>query len=93
MGVRESGALNEGLSTVRWPGTQLAVPPRRKGCSGLLDGVFSATGLLGPLILDPETAQARELFRALSSVATGIPNCLPTDKALSSFSGTDSACS
>ena len=47
MGARESGALNEGLSTVRWPGTQLAVPPRRKGCSGLLDGVFSATGLLG----------------------------------------------
>jgi hypothetical protein len=51
----------------------LAVPPRPKGCSRLLDSVFSAAGLLGPLILDRETAPARGLFRALSSVATGVP--------------------
>ena len=70
------------------PAPSLAVPPRPKGCSRLLD-----TGLLRPLILDLETAQARGLFRALSSVATGIVNYLPEDKAPSSYSGTDSACS
>lgn len=75
------------------PAPSLAIPPRPKGCSTLLDGVFSDTGLLGPLVLDPETAQARGLIRALSSVATGVVNCLPEDKAPSSFSGTDSACS
>lgn len=73
MGVRESGALNEGLPTIAGLAPSLAVPPRPKGCSRLLDCVFSAAGLLGPLILDRETAQARGLFRALSSVATGVP--------------------
>lgn len=78
MGVRESGASR--LCT--GPAPSLAVPPRPKGCSRLLGGVFSDTGLLEPLILDPETARARGLFRALSSVATGVVNCLQKTRPL-----------